>query len=176
MTAVDVESLPCNPVGCFRSEIDCHKPDFPYVAANVSCKNDAPQHEKVQGWAYVGSREYGATTEQMKAAIYKYGPIAVTVSASGAWNYYKSGVYNECNSNGTNHIVALVGWDDATQTWILKNSHGTGWGEQGYMNIRYTGPSGNKCNNVGQSATLVPSIRHAAHTRQAAEGASFRPA
>jgi cathepsin L len=93
--------------------------------------------------------------EEMKQAIYKYGPIAVTVSASGAWKGYKSGVYNACNTNMTNHIVALVGWNDDEQAWILKNSHGTEWGEAGYMRIKYVGTNGKKCNNVGSSAAFV---------------------
>jgi C1A family cysteine protease len=81
--------------------------------------------------------------------------VAATVSASGAWNYYKGGVYNECNSNGTNHIVAIVGWDDSTQSWILKNSHGTGWGEEGFMHIKYTDEYGYKCNRIGETAAFV---------------------
>jgi hypothetical protein len=33
--------------------------------------------------------------------------------------------------------VVLTGWDDSTQTWVLRNSWGTWWGENGYMRIRY---------------------------------------
>ena len=48
---------------------------------------------------------------------------------------------NETCSGTVNHAVALVGWKDDLGTdngyWILKNSWGTGWGESGYMRIRY---------------------------------------
>jgi C1A family cysteine protease len=142
-------------MGFYKNKGAAYETDFPYLAKNASCKSGLPQNEKVQNWAYVGNAYYGSTVEQMKAAIYKYGPIAVTVSASGAWKYYKSGVYNECNSNAINHIVALVGWNDDEQAWIMKNSHGTEWGEAGYMRIRYKGTNGSKCNNVGQSAAVV---------------------
>ena len=35
------------------------------------------------------------------------------------------------------HIVAVVGYDDAEQYWICKNSWGSEWGENGYFKIKY---------------------------------------
>jgi hypothetical protein len=32
----------------------------------------------------------------------------------------------------------LIGWNDADQAWILRNSWGEGWGEDGIMRISYT--------------------------------------
>lgn len=132
-----------------------YEADFPYVARDVSCRNNLTQHERIQNWAYVGGKDREPTVEEIKQTIYTYGPVAVTVSASGAWKYYTSGVYNECNTNSTNHIVAIVGWNDEEQAWILKNSHGTAWGEEGYMRIKYVGANGRKCNNVGKTAAFV---------------------
>lgn len=140
----------------YRNHGAAYEKDFPYKAENLECPARLPQNEKIMKWGYVGGNEDASpTTEQIKEAIYKYGPVAATVSASGAWKYYKGGVYNECNTQGTNHIVALVGWDDTDQVWILKNSHGTEWGEQGFMRIKYRGSSGRKCNNVGRTAAYV---------------------
>jgi cathepsin L len=45
-----------------------------------------------------------------------------------------------------NHAVILCGWDDAKGAWLLKNSWGTGWGENGFMWIKYG------CNKVGYGA------------------------
>ena len=137
--------------------------DFPYVAADAPCKQDAAQHERVAEWGFVGSENREPTTEEIKQAIYHYGPVAVTVSSSVSWRAYRSGVYNACDSQSINHIVALVGWNDQTQTWIVKNSHGTAWGEQGYMNSKYTDSQGRKCNGIGESAVWVvyePSKSH----------------
>ncbi len=128
--------------------------DFPYTASNSRCKT-VSEHEKAGTWAYVGAKGRQPTTDEIKAAIYKYGVVSVTVSASGAFGSYRSGVYNACNSGGTNHLVALVGWNDDDQAWILKNSWGKSWGDQGYMRIKYTGKSGHKCNSVGESAAFV---------------------
>jgi cathepsin L len=56
----------------------------------------------------------------------------------------------------TNHVVTLIGWDDAKKAWLIKNSWGTGWGgtcdygdERGYMWIHYG------TNNIGYVAAWV---------------------
>ena len=40
------------------------------------------------------------------------------------------------------HAVTLVGWNDSDQAWIVKNSWGDGWGENGYFRIAYSDESG----------------------------------
>lgn len=129
--------------------------DFPYMGEDVSCKKNAAKHEKASKWDDVGKDSSDPTVEEVKRAIYEHGPVAATISASGAFGNYTGGIYNECNTSGTNHIIALVGWDDKDQVWILKNSHGTDWGEKGFMRIKYKGRSGEKCNSVAQDAAWV---------------------
>ena len=141
--------------GFYKQKGANHEADFPYKASNVSCKPGVAQNELIDSYAYVGAKGRGPTVNEMRHAIYQYGPIAVTVSVSGGWNAYKGGIYNACTSNSTNHIVALVGYDDDNQVWILKNSHGTSWGEAGYMRIKYLGADGKKCNSVGASAMFA---------------------
>jgi C1A family cysteine protease len=56
---------------------------------------------------------------------------------SGNYTYYYSG------TNATDHAVTLVGWDDnkltagGTGAWIIKNSWGPSWGENGFFYISY---------------------------------------
>lgn len=56
----------------------------------------------------------------LKQSIYCYGPIP----AGGSFE-------------GGPHAFVLVGWDDTTQSWIFKNSWGTGWNGDGYGTIPY---------------------------------------
>lgn len=63
----------------------------------------------------------------------------MALSADG-WNSYGSGVFSNCGTS-INHAVLLVGWDNRNN-WRIKNSWGTGWGEDGYMTIS----KNNDCN------------------------------
>jgi len=51
---------------------------------------------------------------------------------------YDGGIYERNSNKYTGgHIVAIVGYSDAGQYWICKNSWTTGWGEDGYFRIKY---------------------------------------
>ncbi len=124
--------------------------DFPYTAQDSSCKSSLKYTGTIQSWAYVGGSENTyPTNDQIKQAIHDYGPVAVTVSATNSFQAYSGGIYNANDGGQTNHLVALVGYNDTSQYWILRNSWGASWGEQGYMRIKY------KTNRVGEQTTFV---------------------
>jgi hypothetical protein len=75
----------------------------------------------------------------IKQAIYDYGPVICGVAADDAFWAYLGGIYEGPGAPQRNHVVILAGWDDndGQGYWILKNSWGYWWGEEGYMRIRY---------------------------------------
>jgi inhibitor of cysteine peptidase len=123
---------------------------------------------RLSGWAFLtGSEDTMPTVNQIKAAIYTYGPVTAGVCADQRFDDYSGGVFipsaNQCDGS-TNHQIILVGWNDATSSWILRNSYGPYWGENGYMRIKWdtTGAT----SRVGEGASwvrwtnpLVPVIR-----------------
>jgi C1A family cysteine protease len=129
--------------------------DMPYKAKDLECKAVEKHPVWVESWTLITDAATTLTADQIKELIYEKGPIAVGICAGTGFSKYKGGVFEtddsaEClNESGTNHAVLLVGWDDLTQTWILRNSWGTKWGEKGYMNIRW-GTS-----NVAQDISYV---------------------
>jgi len=126
--------------------------DFPYMA-----RDDIPwtiedyDHKyKLADWGYVGSNRGVPSVEAIKTAIYKYGSVAAAVYADTAFQRHKKGVFNGSWWPGqVNHAIMLVGWNDELQSWILKNSWGTYWGDNGYMYIKYN------ANSVGFAANYV---------------------
>jgi predicted secreted protein len=131
--------------------------DKPYTASNGTCSLISNHPYVLSGWQFVAGDDYSmATVDQIKNAIYTYGPITAGVCADQGWQSYSGGVYdpstNEC-SGYTNHQIILVGWDDATSSWILRNSWGPSWGESGYMRIKWD-PTGTK-SRVGEGTSWV---------------------
>ena len=52
---------------------------------------------------------------------------------------YRSGIYSYVKGPYKgDHAILLVGYNDAGQYFIVKNSWGTGWGEAGYFRIAYS--------------------------------------
>lgn len=89
---------------------------------------------------------YGPLTRtQVKTLLVSYGPVMVGVYANNGFTYYGGGVYSGCPADATNyinHAVLLVGYDDATSSWLIKNQWSSSWGEAGYMRISYSNDCG----------------------------------
>eukprot|EP00401_Gymnodinium_catenatum_P052863 CAMPEP_0117539966 /NCGR_PEP_ID=MMETSP0784-20121206/43256_1 /TAXON_ID=39447 /ORGANISM="" /LENGTH=385 /DNA_ID=CAMNT_0005336607 /DNA_START=38 /DNA_END=1195 /DNA_ORIENTATION=- len=73
-------------------------------------------------------------------ALVNQGPIAVTVAAT-SWMLYDGGIFDGelgmgCGTD-LNHQVSLVGYgeDQGTNYWLVRNSYGPKWGEQGYIRL-----------------------------------------
>jgi hypothetical protein len=88
-----------------------------------------------------------ATMDARKTAI-AAGPVLAGLEVWSDFFAYKGGVYVKSAaatrlSPPGYHCICVVGYDDAQQCWILKNSWGTTWGEAGFgqaggfMRMRY---------------------------------------
>lgn len=123
---------------------------FPYAAKDVACKWDCPYAYVAMGYAFCEKSNAVASMNSIKNAVYNYGAASAAVYADRFFQAYKSGVLNKCgNKRFTNHMVLIIGWDDNKGAWRIKNSWGTGWGESGFMWMKYG------CNNIGYGASYV---------------------
>jgi len=66
------------------------------------------------------------------------GPLSIAVDAT-SWQTYTGGILTNCISNQIDHGVLIVGFDltNSPPYWIVKNSWGASWGENGYIRIEY---------------------------------------
>lgn len=75
--------------------------------------------------------------DAMEAALFETGPMVVGVDAS-TWSDYTGGVFTQCNpSPQVDHTATLVGYNDLHDPpyWLIKNSWGVTWGENGYIRL-----------------------------------------
>jgi hypothetical protein len=143
----------------------CREIDFPYIDYSDSlspsvfliAQSKLAPRITLRRCARVFPANYQDTTAQIKAALFKYGAVTVAIAVSAALQAYQSGVYEDTYtepsvlpdyyrstnpSGGADHAVSLVGWDDYPPEggggcWILRNTWGISWGENGYMRVRY---------------------------------------
>jgi len=74
----------------------------------------------------------------IREAIAAMGPVSASFGIGSSFGGYWDGDIYRCTSdNGSNHVIALVGYDDADGYWIAKNSWGSGWGDGGFFKIGY---------------------------------------
>lgn len=89
------------------------------------------QEEGVRAISHVEAD--GHAEESLAYMIHKWGPVSVAVDFSKQYRY-KGGVIkaDECK-NDPHHAVLAVGY--TPEYWIVKNSMGTEWGDEGYAYI-----------------------------------------
>ncbi|KAJ8984250.1 hypothetical protein NQ317_007482 [Molorchus minor] len=116
---------------------------YPYEATNETCRyNDS---ENVTSIKYLG-RIAEDTEEYLQAAVASIGPISIGIDATDeGFALYDSGVYvgEHCSRKPwfTNHELVAVGYgttEEGVDYWIVKNSWGEDWGENGYIRMART--------------------------------------
>jgi len=74
----------------------------------------------------------------MMQEIYQRGPIACGIAVTQAMENYTSGIFEDKTGDvDVVHEVSLVGYgeENGTPFWLVRNSWGTHWGEQGFMKL-----------------------------------------
>ncbi|KAH9505069.1 hypothetical protein Btru_061634 [Bulinus truncatus] len=118
---------------------------YPYKPEDRKCRFKA---------ASVGATEKSfkdvtsGSEDALQDAVANIGPISVAIDAShNSFQLYSGGIYNEkaCSTSQLDHGVLAVGYgtEGGNDFWIVKNSWGKTWGEEGY--IRMTRNKNNQC-------------------------------
>ena len=111
---------------------------YPYTATDGSCDAAAAGWQasayKIGAWGSVAQK-----LETIKTALNKYGPLPTAMMVYEDFMHYKTGVYSYTTGKKLGgHAVLIVGYNDAEQYFIVKNSWDTGWGEQGFFRVAYS--------------------------------------
>ncbi|XP_054854016.1 cathepsin S [Eublepharis macularius] len=117
---------------------------YPYTAKAGPCRyNPSARAATCSRYVQLPSADEAA----LKAAVAAVGPISVAVDATRQTFFlYRSGVYDDPScSQDVNHAVLVTGYGtlDGKDYWLVKNSWGVHFGDQGY--IRIARNHGNRC-------------------------------
>jgi C1A family cysteine protease len=111
----------------------CSESDYPYVARDQSCKKGCKSVGKNKGFKDVQQGSESALISAVALA-----PVSVAIEADqSAFQFYSGGVFSASCGTQLDHGVLAVGYSaqGSQKYWIVKNSWGTSWGEQGYIRM-----------------------------------------
>jgi len=102
-------------------------------ACQAACKDGSkPVYYKYDSW------DYTIGVDAIKAAVFSQGPVAVSMAVYQDFFTYSTGVYKRTSGGLAGyHAIKLLGWgtDAGSDYWIVANSWGTTWGEDGFFRI-----------------------------------------
>ena len=110
--------------------------NYPYTARDGTCRTDYEEFH--QGAKISGSYRGRGNEETLKALVYQHGAVLVAAAVNANFSRYRGGIFGGCyESDKVNQAVVVVGYgsENGLDYWLVKNSWGPGWGDQGYIKI-----------------------------------------
>lgn len=110
---------------------------YPYRGVQKTCSTKKANSgtTKIKGY-----EDVPANSESALLNAVAHQPVSVAIDASDSdFKFYSSGVFSGKCGTELDHGVTAVGYgetDDGTKYWLVKNSWGTSWGENGYIRMQ----------------------------------------
>merc|ERR1719422_551498 len=141
---------------------------YPYKGTRNQCPSDLKHFnqgaEITKSWWTKDGDE-----ETLKKLVAKHGAVVSTVMASGPFQNYEGGVFAGCTGDDLDHAITVVGYgtENGQDYWLIKNSWGSDWGENGFIKLkRGVGMcgigqeiAGVECSNVGGVTDAPPTTQ-----------------
>ena len=113
----------------------CSEQEYPYHAEQGQCNTNCQSVVQISDYKNVTQNN---ETVLMQAVAQQ--PISVAIQANlQSFQFYSKGIYNDSQcTDELDHGVLLVGYgidDNNVSYWLIKNSWGPNWGENGYIRM-----------------------------------------
>lgn len=129
-------------------------------AKQTACKSDCAPEKKLKALDHC----LMSGEKAIKREIYNRGPVVAPIMVKDDFLVYSGGVYSPTDTAHQQYgasgdpimqAVTIVGWgkQDGASYWLVKNSWGTNWGEQGYARVAVKNALREDLAIVGYAAT-----------------------
>ena len=107
---------------------------FPYIGSDtIPCPDECVDGTNKSLWKISGHGKVSGR-EALKDALVNNGPLSVGLFMSGE---FVGNVYRWDGQMRRDHSVIITGYSDTGNYWIVKNSWGEDWNDDGYFNVGY---------------------------------------
>jgi len=106
--------------------------DYPYTSGR-SGRTGTCDFDKSDIEVSISGFQSVARGEANLKGVLNHGPVSICVAAD-SFQTYTGGILRSCPGR-IDHCVQAVGYDDSENTWLVRNSWGTDWGEDGYIRV-----------------------------------------
>jgi len=110
----------------------------PYTSSEIG--TPAKFYRALHFYAIAGIKEDNGNEKNIRYDIFRWGPVCSAIKIYPDFYTFKGkGIYkwNKQYKQVGAHAIEIVGWGEQSNTkyWIVKNSWGTDWGDDGYFKI-----------------------------------------
>jgi C1A family cysteine protease len=122
-----------------KNEGICTESSYKYKGRDGTCQSSSCDLGIPAGGITGVTHVSKGSASALQSALDKQ-PVSIGIQADQqAFQFYSGGVLTGACGKNLDHSVLAVGYDTGSQYWLVKNSWGASWGENGYIKLTMSG-------------------------------------